>query len=210
MNDDDQILSFLTNGGPGYLEMDEAFCARMRMAIEVGLENAPIGVVTTPGTKNPKFVPIDHWAALTQINARVAIRLLELCARSLARTRVSMLLPKVTKATTARRFLVASFLSGDAAVPSSLPATMVRPKGRSGWQKSEIASFDNGPLSRLHSLLRLTHRNFPLLSGVLFSVPPNSVGDFEVVMNYATKGRCVVVIWYLLRRGFADWANEWH
>jgi hypothetical protein len=37
--------------------MDEAFCARMRAAIEAGLENAPIGVVTTPGTKNPKYVP---------------------------------------------------------------------------------------------------------------------------------------------------------
>jgi hypothetical protein len=34
--------------------MDEAFCARMRAAIDAGLENAPIGVVTTPGTKNPK------------------------------------------------------------------------------------------------------------------------------------------------------------
>jgi hypothetical protein len=34
--------------------MDDAFCARMRAAIEAGLEGAPIGVVTTPGTKNPK------------------------------------------------------------------------------------------------------------------------------------------------------------
>jgi hypothetical protein len=33
--------------------MDEAFCTRMRMAIAVGLEHAPIGVVTT----NPKYVP---------------------------------------------------------------------------------------------------------------------------------------------------------
>jgi hypothetical protein len=56
MNNDDQIQSSLTNGGPGYLEMNEAFCARMRKAIEAGLESAPIGIVTTPGTKNPKYV----------------------------------------------------------------------------------------------------------------------------------------------------------
>jgi hypothetical protein len=38
------------------IERDEAFCARVLAAIEAGLENAPIGVVTTPGTKNPKYV----------------------------------------------------------------------------------------------------------------------------------------------------------
>jgi hypothetical protein len=36
--------------------MDEAFCLRMRWAIAAGLENAPTGVITTPGTKNPKYV----------------------------------------------------------------------------------------------------------------------------------------------------------
>jgi hypothetical protein len=36
--------------------MDDAFCARMRAAIAAGRESAPIGVVTTPGTKNPKYV----------------------------------------------------------------------------------------------------------------------------------------------------------
>ena len=40
MIDDDEIQSHLTNGGPGYFEM-------------------PIGVVTTPGTKNPKYVPTE-------------------------------------------------------------------------------------------------------------------------------------------------------
>jgi hypothetical protein len=40
--------------------MDEAFCTRMRKAIEAGLESAPIGIITTPGTKNPKYVPIDQ------------------------------------------------------------------------------------------------------------------------------------------------------
>ena len=35
--------------------MDDAFCARMRAAIEAGLESAPIGVISTPGTKNPKL-----------------------------------------------------------------------------------------------------------------------------------------------------------
>jgi hypothetical protein len=38
-----------------YFEMDEAFCTRMRKAIAAGLESAPIGVVTTPGTKSPKY-----------------------------------------------------------------------------------------------------------------------------------------------------------
>jgi hypothetical protein len=47
------------NGKPSYFDMDEVFCARMRAAIEAGLENAPIGVVTTPGTKNPKYVPTE-------------------------------------------------------------------------------------------------------------------------------------------------------
>jgi hypothetical protein len=40
-------------------DMDEAFCACMRAAIAAGLENAPIGVVTTPGTKNPKYVAAE-------------------------------------------------------------------------------------------------------------------------------------------------------
>jgi hypothetical protein len=40
--------------------MDDAFCARMRMAIEAGLENALVGVITTPGTKNPKYVPAER------------------------------------------------------------------------------------------------------------------------------------------------------
>jgi hypothetical protein len=39
-----------------YFEMDAAFCARMHAAIEAGLESAPIGVVTAPGTQNPKYV----------------------------------------------------------------------------------------------------------------------------------------------------------
>ena len=40
--------------------MDDAFCARMRAAIAAGLESAPIGVVTTPGTKKPKHIPAEH------------------------------------------------------------------------------------------------------------------------------------------------------
>ena len=39
--------------------MDDAFCARMRAAIAAGRESVPIGVVTTPGTKNPKYVPTE-------------------------------------------------------------------------------------------------------------------------------------------------------
>jgi hypothetical protein len=54
---DDEIHSHLTIGGLSHFQIDEAFCARMRAALEAGLERAPIGVVTTPGTKNPKYVP---------------------------------------------------------------------------------------------------------------------------------------------------------
>lgn len=52
---DDDIPPYLTNGS--HFDMDEAFCARMHAAIAAGLESAPIGVITTPGTKNPKYVP---------------------------------------------------------------------------------------------------------------------------------------------------------
>jgi hypothetical protein len=42
-----------------HLDMDDAFCNRMCAAIAAGLESAPIGVVTTPGTKNPKYLPTE-------------------------------------------------------------------------------------------------------------------------------------------------------
>ena len=58
---EDEIHTHLTNGGPSHFQMNEAFCARMRKAIEAGLESAPIGVVTTPGTKNPRYVPAELW-----------------------------------------------------------------------------------------------------------------------------------------------------
>jgi hypothetical protein len=48
-DDDDEI--------PSHSDMDKAFCARMRAAIAAGLESAPVGVITTPGTSNPKYVP---------------------------------------------------------------------------------------------------------------------------------------------------------
>ena len=64
MSDYDEIQEVteserVVNGKPSSFGMDEAFCARMRKAIEAGLESAPIGVVTTPGTKNPKYVPTE-------------------------------------------------------------------------------------------------------------------------------------------------------
>jgi hypothetical protein len=46
--------------------MDEAFCARMRMAIAAGLETAPIGVVTTPGTRHPKYIATKQVARFSQ------------------------------------------------------------------------------------------------------------------------------------------------
>jgi hypothetical protein len=43
-----------------YARMDAAFCVRMRLAIVAGLECPPIGVVTKPGTKNPKYVRAEY------------------------------------------------------------------------------------------------------------------------------------------------------
>src|SRR6516162_7121102 len=59
IDDDDEIHPRLSNGGQTHFDMDEAFCARMLKAIEAGLEKAPIGVFTTPGTKNPKYFPTE-------------------------------------------------------------------------------------------------------------------------------------------------------
>jgi hypothetical protein len=48
--------------------MDAAFCARMHAAIELGLESASIGVITTPGTKNPKYVPTEPLSLASSLN----------------------------------------------------------------------------------------------------------------------------------------------
>jgi hypothetical protein len=53
MSDDTEIQTSLAS------RADEAFCAAMHAAIEAGLESAPIGVVTTPGTQTPKYVPAE-------------------------------------------------------------------------------------------------------------------------------------------------------
>jgi hypothetical protein len=53
MSDDNEEIQSRAN------RMDDAFCARMRAAIAKGLESAPDGVVTTPGTKKPKYVPTE-------------------------------------------------------------------------------------------------------------------------------------------------------
>ena len=57
ISDDDETHLHVTYAS--HWDMDDAFCARMRMAIEAGLESAPVGVITTPGTKNPKYVPTE-------------------------------------------------------------------------------------------------------------------------------------------------------
>ena len=48
--------------------MDDAFCARMRAAIAAGLESAPIGIITTPGTKNPKCVPTEPLLGFSPVD----------------------------------------------------------------------------------------------------------------------------------------------
>ena len=67
MNDDDEMQSHVRNG-PSHFEMDAAFCARMREAIAEGLESAPLGIITTPGTKNPKYVPTKQVVCFAQDN----------------------------------------------------------------------------------------------------------------------------------------------
>jgi hypothetical protein len=57
MDDDDEIHLHVTYAS--HLDMDDAFCARMRAAIAAGLECTPVGVITTPGTKNPRYVPTE-------------------------------------------------------------------------------------------------------------------------------------------------------
>jgi hypothetical protein len=54
MGDDDEVHLHVTYAS--HLDMDAAFCARLRAAIAAGLENAPIGVITTPGTQRPKYI----------------------------------------------------------------------------------------------------------------------------------------------------------
>jgi hypothetical protein len=65
--------SSVAYGRYSHFDMDEAFCARMRRAIAAGLENAPIGVVTTPGTRNPIYVPtVDATCAALRILSSLA------------------------------------------------------------------------------------------------------------------------------------------
>jgi len=52
---DDKIQSYQTKHRASHWDRDHAFCLRMREARAAGLENAPIGVNTTPGTNNPKL-----------------------------------------------------------------------------------------------------------------------------------------------------------
>jgi hypothetical protein len=40
----------------------------MRAAIGAGLENAPVGIITTPGTRNPKYVPTKQVVRFSQGN----------------------------------------------------------------------------------------------------------------------------------------------
>jgi hypothetical protein len=61
MSDDDEFrrvaeIERAANGKPSHFRMDAAFRARMHAAIATGLESAPIGVITSPGTQNPRYV----------------------------------------------------------------------------------------------------------------------------------------------------------
>jgi hypothetical protein len=65
--DDDEIHLHVTYAS--HWDMDEAFCARMRAAIAAGLECPPIGVTTTPGTKNPKCIPTEPLSLASSMGA---------------------------------------------------------------------------------------------------------------------------------------------
>jgi hypothetical protein len=71
MSDDGEIqrlteIERVANGKPSHFQMDVAFCARIHAAIGAGLESAPIGVVTTPGTRNPKYIPTKQVVRFSQ------------------------------------------------------------------------------------------------------------------------------------------------
>jgi hypothetical protein len=53
MDDEDEIHLHVTYAS--HLDMDEAFCARMRRAIAAGLESAPVGIITAPGNQKSKI-----------------------------------------------------------------------------------------------------------------------------------------------------------
>jgi hypothetical protein len=65
-DDDDETHLHVTYAS--HFDMDEAFCARMRMAIAAGLETAPIGIVTAPGTRHPKYIATKQVARFSQGN----------------------------------------------------------------------------------------------------------------------------------------------
>ena len=67
MGDDDEVHLHVTYAS--HVDMDEAFCARMRMAIAAGLESVPVGIITTPGTKRPKYVSPEHWPSVSSLGA---------------------------------------------------------------------------------------------------------------------------------------------
>ena len=67
MGDDDEVHLHATYAS--HFDMDDAFCARMRRAIAAGLESAPIGVVTTPGTKKPKYIPTEQQPLSSSLGA---------------------------------------------------------------------------------------------------------------------------------------------
>jgi hypothetical protein len=54
MDEDDETYLHVTYAS--HVDMNEAFRVRMLAAITAGLEKAPIGVVTTPGTKNHRYL----------------------------------------------------------------------------------------------------------------------------------------------------------
>ena len=75
----------LPKGGPSHFDMDDAFCIRMCDAIAAGLENAPIGVVTTPRAvtaRNRVFHHAAHNHLRREGSRQSAAKLPELARKS--------------------------------------------------------------------------------------------------------------------------------
>jgi hypothetical protein len=63
MSDDDEVHQHVKYGS--HCDTDDAFCAAIPIAIAAELENAPTGVITTPGTKKPIYVRAEPPWPLT-------------------------------------------------------------------------------------------------------------------------------------------------
>ena len=119
MGDDDETHLHVTYAS--HFDMDEAFCARMRAAIAAGLESAPVGVITAPGTRNPKYIPTQA-AFLQGVDLSKQIACADCAKRSCAHRRgVLESLMKLDEPEQHKLKLEAEIASASAAAPRLHP-----------------------------------------------------------------------------------------